>query len=86
MIYAKSRRHVTRVGFSVSKKIGKAVVRNRVKRRLREAVTPLLPGIRIGYNIIFIARNPLVEAPFSTIGAQLLFQLRKAGLMIEGIE
>ena len=68
----------------MSKKIGKAVARNRVKRRLREAITPFLPGIAPGYNLIFIARDPIKEAAFSEIGAQLLGQLRKAGLLSEG--
>ena len=37
-----------RIGFSVSKKVGVAVVRNRTKRRLRECVRPLLPEMRSG--------------------------------------
>ena len=85
LIYARNRSRMTRVGFSVSKKIGNAIVRNRVKRRLREAVTPLLPGIRAGFNLIFIAHASLTEAPFSSIGAQMLGQIRKAGLLAEKI-
>lgn len=72
-----------RVGFSVSKKIGKAVVRNRVKRRMRAAVTPLLPEIRGGVNVIFIARAPIVDAPFEEICAAMRGTLSKAGLLKE---
>ena len=80
LVYTKNRQSKTRVGFSVSKKIGGAVQRNRVKRRLREAITPLLPSLKHGYNIIFIARTPLLEAPFQSIVSGLTNQLRKASL------
>lgn len=83
LVYTKNRQQKTRVGFSVSKKIGGAVQRNRVKRRLREALTPLLPRVKSGFNIIFVARQPIVDAAFSEIGAGLEAQLLKAGLITE---
>ena len=43
LIYAKNRSDMVHVGFSVGKKLGNSVVRNRVKRRLREAFRPNLP-------------------------------------------
>ncbi len=52
----------TRVGFSVSKRIGNAVVRNRVKRRLRELVRQM--HIPDGWDIVFIARAPLAHATY----------------------
>ena len=81
LVSARSRQAEPRIGFSVSKKLGTAVVRNRVKRRLREAVTPLIPGIKGHVNIIFIAREPIVEAPFLEIRRAMELTLRRAGLL-----
>ncbi len=71
-----------RVGFSVSKKLGNSVQRNRVKRRLREAFTPMLPEIKPGHNLIFIAREPIREEDFHNIQKTLRYLLRKADLLI----
>jgi len=47
----------TRVGFSVSKKTGKSVVRNRIKRLLREAVRAHLADMPVGYDLVIVARR-----------------------------
>lgn len=80
LVYARSRAREPHVGFSVSKKIGNSVVRNRVKRRMREAVTPLIPELRSNVNLIFIARAPIVDAAFLDIRAAMQTTLSRAGL------
>lgn len=52
----------SRFGFSVSRRVGGAVVRNRTKRRLREVVRQRQHQIRPGYDLVFIARPPIVRA------------------------
>ena len=81
LVYAKNRSPAPKIGFSVSKKIGNSVARNRVKRRMREAVTPLIPSIRGGINLIFVAREAVVEAAFPDIGEAMRAQLERAGLL-----
>ena len=51
-----------RLGLAVPRKIGGAVVRNRIKRRLREAWRELLPQVESGRDYVVIARPGLAEA------------------------
>ena len=55
-----------RIGFSVSNKIGKAVVRNKIKRQLREIVRPLVPAIK-NCNLIFVAKPTITNTTFSEL-------------------
>jgi ribonuclease P protein component len=73
----------TRFGFLVSRRIGKAVVRNRVRRRLREAVRLRLSHIALGWDIVLIARMPIVQADWKGIGEALDSLLQRAELSAE---
>ncbi|MFN8497236.1 MAG: ribonuclease P protein component [Anaerolineae bacterium] len=57
----------TRFGFAVGKRIGNAVTRNRVKRRLREAVRLHGAAVAPGWDLVFVAREPIREATFGDI-------------------
>ena len=57
----------TRIGFSVSKKIGKAVVRNRIKRRFRAAVREELAAFDPGYDYIFVVRRAALELDYTAL-------------------
>jgi ribonuclease P protein component len=57
-----------RVGFTVSRKVGNAVVRNRVRRRLKEVVRLAPAGrMRSGYDYVLIGRNASLDLPFSRL-------------------
>ena len=56
-----------RYGFIVSKRVGGAVMRNRVKRQLRSALRTLHPTLAVGHDLIWIARNEIVGQPYSDI-------------------
>lgn len=67
-------------GFSVSKKVGKAVVRNRVKRRLRAICAVRGREWRRGFDAIFVARSAAAEATFADLDAALCALMGRAGL------
>jgi ribonuclease P protein component len=70
----------TRFGFVVSKRIGKAVVRNRVRRLLREAARMRLGCIAVGWDIVLIARAPIIQVDLWRIGEALDSLLQRAEL------
>lgn len=70
---------LSRYGFSVSRRVGKAVIRNRVKRLLREILrlTPLEPG----WDIIFIARPAAASADYANLEKTVAGLLSRARLL-----
>jgi|SRR3989344_8810677 len=68
----------TKVAFVVSTKIDKrAVIRNRVARRLREAFRALLPDIKNGYLVLIIAKKSILDLEYNEIKKQLIFALSR---------
>jgi len=72
-----------RYGFITSKKLGNAVVRNRVRRLMREAVRQAHPRLRQGYDVVFIARKPIVGQPYGAVQEAITHLLRQARLLDE---
>lgn len=70
-----------RVGFSVSKKVGNAVVRNKVRRRMKESFTLLLPKINSNCSLIFVAREGINEVPFWELHSAMEKSFKKANLI-----
>ena len=68
-----------RVGFTASKKIGNAVIRNRAKRRLRAAASQLLPLLgRDGHDYVLVARGTTVARPFPALLSDITTALKAA--------
>lgn len=67
-----------RVGFTVTKKIGNAVVRNRIKRRLRMAVREMLPELaEANTDYVLIARHTILGTPYAKLTDGLQFAFSK---------
>ena len=70
-----------RVGITVSKKLGGAVVRNRTRRRLREVYRLNEERFLPGYDLVVVARSKSVDAPFPTLVRSYLSLAEKAGIL-----
>jgi ribonuclease P protein component len=69
-----------RVGFTVSRKVGNAVVRNRVRRRLRAAAAAVLPTrARPGFDLVLIGRTSAMTHPFEHLKRDLEAALGRLG-------
>ncbi|GAW93649.1 ribonuclease P protein component [Calderihabitans maritimus] len=78
--YLNSGKNKTRFGFSISKKIGKAHERNRIKRTLREVCRKNLRQFKEGFDIIFIARSKIKGINYHGVEKDLLKLSRRANI------
>ena len=68
-----------RVGITVSGRVGNAVVRNRVRRRLREALRARLDRLAGGHDVVVVARPASAEATWAELSSALDSALQRAG-------
>ena len=82
VLYAKpNRTGMNRVGITVSKKLGKAHIRNRVRRRLREAYRLNEEKFSPGWDIVVVARSRCITCDFRKIVDSYLSLAEKAGIL-----
>ena len=79
----RNRRGENRHGFTVSAKLGHAVQRNRVRRRLREICRLNDPALKQGWDIVVVARSRAVGAPYRKLESAYREACGKLGLMKE---
>jgi ribonuclease P protein component len=72
------------VGFSVSKRVGGSVVRNLVKRRLRESIRRDLSRLAPGWDIVITARPAAANATYDELRGELTRLLTRAKLLTNG--
>ena len=72
-----------RVGFTVSRKVGNAVVRNRVRRRLREAARMVIPGqARPDLDYVLVGRQAAIARDFGALRQELVEALKRLKALV----
>ncbi len=72
-----------RYGVITSKRLGKAVSRNRVRRQIKEALRLLHPTLKTGFDVVVIAKYGVIGQPFLTIQEALRQKLNSVGLVTQ---
>ena len=82
VLYARPNRlGINRIGITAGKKLGKAVVRNRVRRRLREVYRLNEDRFQSGWDIVVVARSRCITASFEKLTDSYLSLSGKAGIL-----
>jgi ribonuclease P protein component len=69
-----------RIGIAAGKRLGTAVLRNRIKRRLREGVRQVYPDLNLGIDVVIIARAPIENATLAEVVVALTKAFQQAGV------
>ena len=81
---ARNNSAINKLGITVSTKLGGAVKRNRIRRRLKEIYRLNEPALRKGYNIVLVARHGSRDAKWSELESSVLNLFKKLGLNQDG--
>lgn len=76
----KNNKGINRVGISVSKKVGKSVVRSRVKRLISESARLNKQDLKQGYDLVFVARSASRDKSYKDIENSVKYLFKKSGL------
>ena len=84
VLYARRNRlGVNRVGITTGKKLGKAHIRNRIRRRVREVYRLNEASFTSGWDIVVVVRSKAINASFAQLTDSYLSLARKAGILAE---
>ena len=84
VLYARrNRTEGNRVGITASKKLGKAHIRNRIRRRVREVYRLNEDKFQSGWDIVVVVRSKAIEADFGQLTEAYLTLAKKAGILVK---
>lgn len=79
----KFNKDINRLGLTVSKKIGNAVMRNKVRRRLKEIYRLKEDMLPAGYDFVIVARASAADATYAELDKDMNYLFRKSGILSE---
>ncbi|MEG2869484.1 MAG: ribonuclease P protein component [Terrisporobacter sp.] len=84
MYILENRSDLSRVGISVSKKVGNAIIRNKIRRRIKECYRLNVDeNVKAGYDIVFIARVSSNEVEYKDIEKSINHLIKKSGIKVQ---
>lgn len=85
MFFINANRTDIKFGFTITKKIGKAYVRNKIKRRLSSIIYPLIKNMKNNYTVVIKAAKDISETSFVLLSNDVLSLLKKAGIIEKNV-
>lgn len=81
IFFRKNKLSYNRIAFLASKKVGNSVIRNRARRLMKESYRKIEENFTIGYDIIFIARNTIVNTKCADVRKSMKAAAKRAGIL-----